>query len=353
MGAKGHLTTSHRVIQCTQGEGPVKAAIVILDPTLGITVNQTHQTKNIAMAVLRCGSSEIGVMSLYLEGDRPLEPYLTKIRHIVHESGQAGIIAGGDFNASSHWWGCDTEDRRGADIVDLCSECSLNILNRGSSPTFYTHRGGRLFSSIVDVTVCSDHWLGKIENWRVVTEDTGLSDHRRIKFVLKSGGERSQFEVTSTRVYDTTKANWKEFSASLKTQMGSKQLTVDALEGAGTGGSTQQKLEDATQRLTQAIQDACINTIPPRRRNTKPKQTTWWTEKLTEMKQNVKTLRRRIAGANEARKAAVYAEYAEARDEYKTEIENSITGSWKRFCSQQKRENLWKTSYREVSVAGE
>lgn len=128
MGSKGIVMTSHRVAQGENGEGLVKAVIVVLDPTCSVVVNPTLQSKNIATATIGYGSDKIGLASVYLEGDHPVEPYLLDIKRAVDGLGEAGTIIGGDFNASS-WWGCDTEDGRGAEIVDMCSECNLNFLN--------------------------------------------------------------------------------------------------------------------------------------------------------------------------------------------------------------------------------
>ncbi|XP_063541426.1 uncharacterized protein LOC134750216 [Cydia strobilella] len=63
--------------------------------------------------------------------------------------------------------------------------------------------------------------------------------------------------------------------------------------------------------MVEAIQDACINTIPLKGENKKAKSTPWWTEELGSTKTRVETLRRRVAKANPARRGAVYAEYAE------------------------------------------
>lgn len=59
------------------------------------------------------------------------------------------------------------------------------------------------------------------------------------------------------------------------------------------------------------------------------------------MKRNLRTARRRIAGANIRRKPYVVREYLDARTRYKEEIQSSITRSWVSFCENTKSDDIW------------
>jgi len=63
--------------------------------------------------------------------------------------------------------------------VEYLDASSLEILNRGSEPTFCN--GYR--AEVIDITLGSDGLLENIENWEVSTEPS-LSDHRHILFTL-------------------------------------------------------------------------------------------------------------------------------------------------------------------------
>lgn len=344
IGSKGHLTSTHRVFQDGRGTSPVKAAVLVLDPHLSAIMDPQLLTKNMVAVNISYGNYSVCVVSIYFEGDKPLADYLSKLRDVITSATTTHILVGGDFNAASHWWGCCAEDARGSEIVDLLSETGLNILNRGSTYTYHTHRGGKLYASIVDLTVCSDAILNRIQGWKVMTDDPGLSDHRRIRFRLNLAGAETEEKPKTTRIYDTRRANWELFDEALNTRLEELGLNVGAVMGVALG----EDLEKIVVRFDGSVRGACGDAIPRIAAGRKIRDTAWWTEELSTLKQKVKTLRRRIAGAHPARKQYVYEKYAEAKEIYKTTIETTITNSWKTFCSLQCREDLWKCSYRVI-----
>ncbi|GBP86899.1 hypothetical protein EVAR_53099_1 [Eumeta japonica] len=56
--------------------GPVKAAIIILDSSVNVEEDQTFIDENVTAAVITIGKCRINVVLVYLEGDRPIDPYL-------------------------------------------------------------------------------------------------------------------------------------------------------------------------------------------------------------------------------------------------------------------------------------
>jgi hypothetical protein len=61
----------------------------------------------------------------------------------------------------------------------------LQILNRGSVPTFSTSRR----EEVIDITFCTNYLVGKISRWRV-SKKVSLSDHRHILFTLSGAQGR-------------------------------------------------------------------------------------------------------------------------------------------------------------------
>ncbi|CAK1587360.1 unnamed protein product [Parnassius mnemosyne] len=76
-----------------------KAAIVLFDDTIDMTQCPSLTTGNIAVARLRTGAWEMGVVSVYLEGEKPIEPHLRMIEAAVVGLRTKNVILGGDVNA--------------------------------------------------------------------------------------------------------------------------------------------------------------------------------------------------------------------------------------------------------------
>ncbi|GBP04472.1 hypothetical protein EVAR_55306_1 [Eumeta japonica] len=75
--------TGCRVIQWMAPRAkPVKAAIVILDSDVDVEEDQTLIDENVTSAVITAGSCRIGVVSVYFEGDKPIGPYLDRVKWV-------------------------------------------------------------------------------------------------------------------------------------------------------------------------------------------------------------------------------------------------------------------------------
>lgn len=82
----------------------------------------------------------------------------------------------------------------------------MQVLNSGTTPTFDTVRGGKVYSSHVDLTVCSVDLIGLVEEWRV---DIGFTsaDHDGIVFNIRQNKCLGINVQTTTRLYNTKKVN--------------------------------------------------------------------------------------------------------------------------------------------------
>lgn len=229
-------------------------------------------------------------------------------------------------------------------MVEFHSETGLNVLNQGSDCTFYTHRRGILYASIVDLSLCSDAVLHRVSKWKVVKDDTGLPDHRKIRFRLSNVPRSKEKPATTTRCFDTRKANWGKFGESLTRKLEVEEITEELVAAV----SSTEELDGLVEKFTGVVRESCLAAMPMTSRSAGRRGSPWWTEDLDARKRKVKTLRRRIADANPNRRQQVYSDYARERDLYKDEIEKAVTNSWKSFCSQQTREDMRKSSYRVV-----
>ncbi|CAK1593617.1 unnamed protein product [Parnassius mnemosyne] len=165
-------------------EKVIKAAIVLFNDTIDMTQCPGLTTENIAGAKLSTGAWDLGVVSVYLEGDTPIDPYLEMIDAAVVGLRTRHVIL--DVNAWNTWWGSRKTDSRGIEVAAKLDQLEFHILNRGTELTFDTYRGGKRFSSCVDITNCSTSLLGRMNNWRLSDEITS-SDHRADCPVVRTG----------------------------------------------------------------------------------------------------------------------------------------------------------------------
>ncbi|CAK1583199.1 unnamed protein product [Parnassius mnemosyne] len=334
-----------RIIQCHREpntEKVIKAAIVLFDDTINITQCPDLTTENIAVAKLRTGTWEMGVVSVYLECNKPIVPYLDTIEKAVEALGNVNVIFGGDVNAWNTWWGSRETDSRGMEVAAKLDELELHLLNRGTDPTFDTIRGGRRFTSCVDITTCSTRLLGRVENWRLSEEITG-SDHRAILFDINLEKSIGTDIDRTTRKFNTKNANWSEFREKLLhiwSRKSINKIEIDKIE-------TRKELETKIVEVTNAIIEVCEKYLP-KLKNKKRMGLPWWTEELTKRKKEVSRLKRRISYAAPIRREWVVEQYLNAKNEYHHEVKSAQTSSWKDFCSRQERESMWDSIYRVI-----
>ncbi|GBO99885.1 hypothetical protein EVAR_74262_1 [Eumeta japonica] len=80
--------------------GALEAAILMLDSEVEVEEDQILTYENAITAEITAGNCRIGVMSVYLEGDTPIGPYLDGIKWICSKLGLTKLSQG-DVNAWS------------------------------------------------------------------------------------------------------------------------------------------------------------------------------------------------------------------------------------------------------------
>ena len=347
VGGVGEMRTypGVRVVQCErQTDAPInKAAILVFDGGIDIIRCPTLITENIAVARLRTRAWEVVVVSIYLEGDKPLEPYVEHIGKVVAELGRGNVLMGGDVNAWNTWWGSREVDHRGEEVAGMLDDLGLHLLNQGLDPTFDTYRGGVRYSSHVDITACSAGILGLVGEWKV-RDDITVSDHAAISFNLKVEKTVGLDIKSNTRKYNTKKANWGQFHEKLTRILQAKNMTKNVVENI----NNTEQLEIEVNKYTDTITKICKETIPKISRK-KRAGLPWWTEELTAMKKELMRKKRRIKCASSVRREWVVNQYLKAREEYLAEAQRAQTTSWKEFCGKQERESMWDGIYRVIN----
>ncbi|CAK1602629.1 unnamed protein product [Parnassius mnemosyne] len=332
-----------RIFQSAKrGEGVVKAAIAVFDNNIYVTQCPTLTTNNIVTIKMQMNTLEIGLISLYLEPDSPIEPYINQLKKIVTKMGKTEVIIGGDTNAWSQWWGSAKEDGRGEALAGALNELGLHVLNEGDVPTFDTIRGGKRFSSHVDITACSENLLKLVDDWKV-HEGITSSDHNTILFKIKSKYLSDVTIKRTTRVYNSKKAKWSQFRKKLTQLLTDKNITKTEIDNI----KHSKNLENHIEKYLEVIKEVCESTIP-KKKNQNKLTLPWWNDELVLLKKDVTTKKRRIRCAAPVRKADVVAAYLEAKSIYENEAKKAQVKSWKEFCGRQDREGLWDGIYRVI-----
>ncbi|XP_063833265.1 uncharacterized protein LOC135082400 [Ostrinia nubilalis] len=324
------------------GDGTVKAAIVVFDDSLDVIQCPKLTNNNIVVVRIRTASWEIAVVSFYFEPDQPIEPYLEQLRTIREELGSTSLLIGGDSNAKSTWWGSTVEDHRGKELSGTLEESGLQVLNTGDTPTFDTIRGGRAFTSYVDITACTADLLDLVDNWRVDQNMTS-SDHNAILFYISLRKSRGLRVERTTRLYNTKKANWDTFREKLLESKLQNNINTETISNI----SNKNDLEQFIQNYTNSITAACQSSMPAKR-STEVLKVPWWNDELTRLKRVTTTFRRKIKNAAPYRREIVVAQYLEKKEAYECQAKKAQIASWKEFCEKQDREGLWEGIYRVI-----
>lgn len=324
------------------GDGPVKAAIAVFDFDLDVIQCPEFTTPNISVVKIRTSAWEILVVSFYFEPDpEHIEPYLEQLNRIGKEFSR-NILIGGDSNAKSSWWGSPIVDDRGEAMAGALEDLGLQVLNDNTTPTFFTVRGEKTYSSFIDVTACATELLNLVEDW-CVDEGMTSSDHNTILFKIKMIRSKGINISRSTRIYNSRKANWNHFHLKM-TQL----LEENKMNSTNFDNVTDiTNLENKINTYINLIIKASNKSIP--KINVKNGvNLPWWSEELAALKNDVATKKRRIRWAAKVRRKKVVAEYLQSKEKYELEAKKAQIGSWKAFCEKQDREGVWEGIYRVI-----
>ncbi|GBP97792.1 Retrovirus-related Pol polyprotein from type-1 retrotransposable element R1 [Eumeta japonica] len=285
--------------------------------------DQTLIDENVTAAVVTAGNCRIGVVSVYFECDKPIGPYLDRVKWVCSKLGTNKIILGGDVNAWSVWWGSERDDARGTELCDF-----LDV------------------EGTVDVTACSSALLDRAEEWQVVRGVTS-SDHNAVTFNVRTGGRSGPEPFRGTRIYNTAKARWSEFLTAFDNAKEERALTAGTVEVVDSCD----RLDEVVDLYTECVKHACDTAIPRKRSMRRPKLP-WWSPELEGLKRDANTKKRRIRNAAPSRRRYVVEEYVRAKEVYERAAADAQTTSWKRFCTAQDRESVWDGIYRVIRNTG-
>ncbi|KAJ8914639.1 hypothetical protein NQ315_015377 [Exocentrus adspersus] len=246
--------------------------------------------------------------SAYLPYESP-SPSPRQLMELVEwcKSNNLPLIVGCDANAHHTCWGSKDVNQRGQDLLEFLISSGLDILNRGTKPTFVT----RNRQEVIDITISNSWSSHLVTNWRVSSE-VSMSDHRHILFNLETGA------VPEEREYRHPKLTvWSTYKDILSRNV-----------GPPVRPHTIPQIESSVKNLTKAVVHAYEQSCPVRKvrsRHSVP----WWNPELLTLRKKARALFNR---AMRTRTNADWDLYKEAQRQFKSCIKRSKRGAWKEFC---------------------
>ena len=224
------------------------------------------------------------------------------------------MIIGCDANAHHTMWGSKDCNKRGKELLDYIANTNLNIINRGTDPTFIN----RVSSTVIDITLATPGTTAMVRDWRVSNEPS-LSDHCWVVFeVVGAREERVTFR-------NPRKADWETYAT--KTRTGLSGLPRNGLR---TSGDIDRQVERVTKVLVDSFEKVC-----PRSR-AKNGSIPWWTSELETARQKA---RRMFDRAKRSNLSNHWDDYKLALRDFKKQTRRAKRNSWRLFC-----EDLQETS---------
>ncbi|XP_011313447.1 uncharacterized protein [Fopius arisanus] len=214
-----------------------------------------------------------------------------------------------DANTQNVVWGSENNNARGTSLLEYLADVDLEILNRGSSPTFITSR----CQCVIDITLCDRRLAQRYVDWWVDREDT-LSDHRRIKFNIE--GRAGKLQGPARRDPRTT--DWTSFKEELEARLRERRLRP----------SNVRRLEDEVDTIHEALIGA-FHKACPIKASRQGKNVAWWSRELDRLR----VLSRRLCNyAYRTKSHEDWTQYRNSQEEYKRLIKKSKETAWKDFC---------------------
>ena len=252
------------------------------------------------------GQSKVQLINIYNEADQRHQGPQTLPRCLYPLQIHPRTVILGDFNTHHPDWDplSPRESPGSHQLVDYIDDNDLRLLNTPGDFTFF--RSGSP-PSVLDLTLATAPLAPSIVDWQV-TPDLG-SDHLGICFTIQGQGGATSVNPLHTQRFDTAKADWPAFRASLGVQFSQRALDLTKTQGyleadqenarglvlrndSLMGNEVLQELEQAAIRLTEVISSAASTNIPLKRHCPSPKP--WWNEDLKDLRQTMSRLQRTL-----------------------------------------------------------
>lgn len=255
---------------------------------------------------------DVIIASCYLPIDAEIPPPSNELEAVVEysRSRKINIIIGCDTNAHHSTWGSADINNRGKCLYEYLVSTNLEILNRGSEPTFVTSRG----QSIIDLTLASFNISNRILNWTVSSE-ISLSDHRYILFKIKT------VQSENSRYRNPRRTDIELYKSTLSEGLGSLLIPTELNDREVLDGA----VLDMQNIIIASYEQSCPITL-----TSSKSKTAWWSKGLAKMKNKLGKL---FNKAKSSRNANDWLLFKELQRSYKKEARKRQRSQWTKFCN--------------------
>jgi len=279
--------------------------------------------------IVRCG--QFYIFSIYLspnESDASFYNSLDELCAIIRDIGSNCVVTG-NFNSKSTWWGSPGSDWRGRVLERWAAELDLRLVNSGESPTCVRKRG----SSIIDLTWSTADVFNKFRDWRVLSDEESLSDHRYI--VYRIGDTRGRMFCPHYTRWNTKTMDRELFRETLSWLLGSG-LPADSVEGLSL-------------HITDTVSSACNLSAKKLNFRNNKRGVYWWNDEVHQSRRRCFAAKRLLT---RSRKRGVPSEnllnlYKLARSALCKEIKKAKLEAWNKLI-QTLDEDPWGLPYKIV-----
>jgi ribonuclease HI len=254
-------------------------------------------------------SGPVVLASVYMDGLLECPP--VNMKRLVEHCSKEGLplIVGADANAHHTLWGSTNINDRGVDLLDYLASSNMHVINQGHKPTFVVKNR----KEVLDITLASSSVMHCIKRWRV-DDDESSSDHRYIRAQVNVGRPEPTFGR------NRKKANWLVYDETLKKEL----VKVSCLSINST-----EDLDRAVDKITKTINDAFSEACPLQMVRPRGRKVAWWTNELTILRRESRSLYRYGNDDEEA-----WLAYKQARARYHTALRKAKRSSWRAYCEQ-------------------
>ena len=268
----------------------------------------------VTIPIIGVGVTKLLVASAYLPGERRVN---AQSLERVADFGRAhalDVIIAMDANAHHTAWGSTNINSRGEELLDFVVSQNLQILNRGNEPTFVSSCGRE---EVLDITLISPGLSELITDWEV-SDDVSLSDHRHIRFRLKSKRLERQF------LRNPRSTDWSLFSETLDQTTPYIPQCLNSIE----------EIDNAVLKVERYVMNAYFKACP-RKPIGRRKQPLWWNQHTFEtLRLNRKNARIAFKLALSSKDDADWDAYRLVQRSYKRVIRQAKRTSWQNFCQE-------------------
>ncbi|XP_065355613.1 uncharacterized protein LOC135950048 [Calliphora vicina] len=162
-----------------KGAGKIRSCILAKSSLNIIILSDYSNEDTVAVSWETNEGSLLWLISSYMAHDYGEHPLNDAVRSAANKANESRIPLDICADANSHHiiWGSSDTNTRGQSLFSFILNSSLEVVNRGSEPTFIVSNR----SEVLDFTLVSAEHHSMITNWAVAS-DSSFSDHQYIDF---------------------------------------------------------------------------------------------------------------------------------------------------------------------------